>query len=174
MKATSDAVRPVSRRSKQDYYGGALMMLIGTFAWVQGAQYDIGSVRNMGPGFFPVALGVLLVLTGLAIVASPALARLQNPTAAEPVTDGVDAEPPGLAPEWRGWICIMASLLAFIVLASHGGLLPATFVSVWIAAIGDRDNTLLRATILAALISIICVVVFWWGLKVQCPLFDWS
>ncbi|MEJ0045599.1 MAG: hypothetical protein WDN04_05275 [Rhodospirillales bacterium] len=45
-----------------------------------------------------------------------------------------------LAPEWRGWICIVASVLAFVVLGKYGGLLPATFAIVFIAALGDRDN----------------------------------
>lgn len=52
---------------KRDYYGGALMILIGLGAAVQGATYDVGGLTQMGPGFFPVVLGVILVLLGLSI-----------------------------------------------------------------------------------------------------------
>jgi putative tricarboxylic transport membrane protein len=146
-------------RGKQDYYGGALMILIGLFASVQGVGYGVGSVQNMGPGFFPVSVGVVLIVTGLGIAIIKSSAKI--------VTTGVTAE-------WRGWTCILASLVAFICLAGHLGLLPATFATVFIAALGDRENTLLRAAVLAAGVSLICVIVFWWGIQVQIPLFDWS
>jgi hypothetical protein len=48
-------------------------------------------------------------------------------------------------PEWRGWLCICSSIVAFAVIGKYGGLLPATFAIVFIAALGDRQNTLLNA-----------------------------
>src|SRR5450830_1232425 len=54
-------------QTNRDYYGGGLMLLFGLGAAFQGQQYHIGNLGSMGPGFFPVALGVLLALTGAAI-----------------------------------------------------------------------------------------------------------
>ena len=77
-------------------------------------------------------------------------------------------------PEWRGWFCICASIVAFAAIGKYGGLLPATFAIVFIAALGDRQNTLLNAVVLASAISIVCVIVFWWALQLQLPLFGWG
>jgi hypothetical protein len=145
----------------KDYYGGALMLLIGLFAVWSGVGYQVGSLGQMGPGFFPVAIGVLLSLTGAAIAIQAAR------------TAPASKEAP-LPPEWRGWICIVLSIIAFVILGRYGGLLPATFAVVFISALGDRQNTLASAAVLAAAISVVSVVVFWWALKVQFPLFQWG
>ena len=70
--------------------------------------------------------------------------------------------------------CIVLSIVAFIVFGTYGGLLPATFAVVFISALGDRQNTLKSAFVLAVAMSIISVVIFWWALKLQFPLFTWG
>jgi hypothetical protein len=148
-------------RYHRDYYGGGLMLLIGLGVIAQGATYTIGTLSRMGPGFFPVSLGVILSLLGLAIAFG---ARRIN-GASEQETAPI---------EWRGWICIILGTIAFVVLGSYGGLLPASFAIVFISALGDRQNTLLSALALSFVICAICVVVFWWALQLQLPLFTWG
>jgi hypothetical protein len=150
-------------RYKKDYYGGGLMMLIGAGVVIQGVKYKIGALNAMGSGFFPVALGVLLALTGLAIALC---AKNANPAA--------DPHKKALPPEWRGWICITASIIAFVVLGRHGGLVPATFSVVFIAAMGDRKNTVKQAVILALAMVVLSIGIFWWALKMPFPLFQWG
>jgi hypothetical protein len=148
-------------KSNRDYYGGTLMLAIGLGAVLQGRTYSIGTLSRMGPGFFPVALGVILALVGLAIAISARFAEREE-------------EGKVLPPEWRGWICISLSIVAFVVLGKYGGLLPATFAIVFISALADRQNTLFSATILALAICVISIVVFWWALQMQFPLFGWG
>lgn len=145
----------------KDYYGGALMLFIGLGAIFQGRTYPIGTLSRMGPGFFPVALGVILAVIGTAIIA----------TAKSNIPEGEEVL---LPPEWRGWICIIASVIAFIAIGKYGGLLPATFAVVFISALGDRDNTWKDALVLSLGMVIIAVVVFWWALQMQFPLFQWG
>lgn len=152
---------------KRDYYAGALMVLIGVGAAVQGFQYNIGTLTRMGAGFFPVALGVILTCLGVLIAGTAKRPQLR-PTLHE--GGPLKSE----TPEWRGWFCILASIVVFIVLGTWGGLLPATFAIVFISAMGDRDNTWLSALVLASVISLSCVVIFWWALQVQFPLFTWG
>ena len=145
----------------RDYYGGALMLIIGLAAAAQGTSYRVGSLSQMGPGFFPTALGVLLALVGAVIAATAHRGRdaaLETPR----------------APEWRGWLCITLSIVAFIVLGRYGGLIPSTFAVVFISAMGDRQNTPNKALLLSLAMVVICVVVFWWALRMQFPLFRWG
>jgi hypothetical protein len=154
--------RGMLSRFNRDYYGGGLLILLGLYAVVQGVHYDVGSLVEMGPGFFPASLGTLLLVLG-AIIALGARAKASS-----------SKETAALPPEWRGWLCIMAGIVAFIVLGRYGGLLPATFAIVFISALGDRSNTFKSALILAASICVVSVVVFWWALQLQFPLFAWG
>ncbi|MGJ7603499.1 tripartite tricarboxylate transporter TctB family protein [Variovorax sp. LT1R20] len=162
----SHALRPASK-FKKDYYGGALLVVIGLAAVYAGVGYRVGELAHMGPGFFPVALGGLLALTGLLIALS---ARGEKPASTEAVSHG---HPTGM-PDLRGGICIILGILAFLLLGEYGGLLPATFAIVFISALGDRDNTLTEAVLLSLAMSFIAVVVFWWALSLQLPLFQWG
>jgi hypothetical protein len=152
---------------RRDYYAGALMMLLGVGAAVQATDYRVGSLSHMGAGFFPVCLGVILTCLGILIAGSAKRPQL-SAIASEgmPHTDN--------APEWRGWFCILTSIVAFMVLGKWGGLLPATFAITFISALGDRGNTLRSAFVLAVVITTSCVVIFWWLLQVQFPLFTWG
>jgi hypothetical protein len=153
---------------RRDYYGGALMVLIGLGAAIQGRTYSIGTLTQMGAGFFPVALGVVLIVLGALIAGN---ARRTAPE------DGLPAERSLHMPvklEWRGWLCILAGIAAFVVLGQWGGLLIATFAITFISALGDRDNTWLSAFVLASIMALIAVMVFWWALQLQIPLFGWG
>lgn len=143
----------------RDYYGGALMVLIGLAAVYAGLGYHLGTLARLGPGFFPVLIGGLLAATGVAIAAS-----------ASPVRESGDK----LAPEWRGWLCIVGGLLAFVVLGIYGGLIPGTFALVFITAMGDRKNTVKSAALLALAMVVIAIVLFRWALQLQLPLFSWG
>jgi hypothetical protein len=158
MKATPS--RFINKYNR-DYYAGALMLAFGLGAAWLGNGYHIGTLNHMGAGFFPVALGTMLALCGLAIALGAKGAV--EPGAAE-----------DRAPQWRGWIGIVAGLAAFVLFGQYGGLLPATFSLVFISAMGDRDNTVKGALLLSATLCAVCVAVFWWGLRMQFPLFQWG
>ncbi|SMG53226.1 tripartite tricarboxylate transporter TctB family protein [Paraburkholderia susongensis] len=152
---------------RRDYYGGALMCLIGASAVVRGLHYNFGSLTHMGPGFFPTCLGAILILLGLSIAGTakrPSLRKLRH--------EGAPLASAG--PEWRGWLCIIASIVAFVVLGKWGGLLPASFAITFISAFGDRDNTWKSALTLAVVITLVAVVIFWWALQLQFPLLAWG
>ena len=153
----------------KDHAGGALLVVTGVAVVIAGVGYGMGSLRQMGSGFFPAVLGVLMALIGAALLAS-----------ARRVPDGATREPPaemahlaGPVVQWRGWLCIVAGVLSFVVLGQHGGLVPASFVSVFVAALGDRKNSWRAAAALAALMTTLGVVVFHYGLHLLLPLFTW-
>ena len=130
--------------------------------------YGVGTLRSMGSGFFPVVLGALLALIGTALLFSAGRAP-----------GGASDEPPaemahlaGPVVQWRGWLCILGAALAFVVLGEHGGLVPASFASVFIAAMGDRGNGVRAAATLAALLTVAGAIVFHYGLQLL-PLFTW-
>ncbi len=152
-------MQPSSKWNK-DCYGGALMALIGLASVGGGARLRVGTLVHMGPGFFPVAVGAILALIGIAIALRGARQSDWSGTVVKP--------------DWRGWGCIIGAMVAFMVLGAYGGLVPATFAIVFISAIGDRKNSLKEAFWLSVAMVAISVSVFWWGLQLQLPLFGWQ
>jgi hypothetical protein len=118
----------------------------------------------MGAGFIPVVLGILMTAVGLLI---GVLAKARTP---EEIKEQALPDPPDL----RGGLCILAAVGVFVLLGAYGGLVPATFASVFIAAMGDRQNTWKSAAVLGGVMVVFGVIVFHYGLRVQLPLFAWG
>lgn len=152
---------------QKDHYGAVLLIALGTTVLLMGRTYRMGDLNRMGAGFIPVVLGALLVLVGIAIgvTASPA-----NVGVAVQTGHGAGAT----GPEWRGWSCIVGGVVAFVILGRFGGLMPATFAAVFIAAMGDRNNTVKTAGALALIMVVFCAAIFHYGLKLPLPLFQWG
>ena len=158
MTAPTQATTLRAQLLNKDCLGGALVALLGAGAIAAARSHELGTLARMGPGFFPTAIGAVMLLTGVSIF----LAGLRR-TGLE--TDRVKA------PDPRAWTLIPLSLLAFIVVGEQAGLLPATFSLVLVAAAADRRNGWRGALLLAAAMALVALVVFWWGLQVQFPLF---
>lgn len=141
----------------RQYLSGGLVTLLGLAVTLEARSFGLGTMARTGPGFFPLVLGGALTLVGVLIALTP------DPEAGH-----------GFArPDWRGWGCILAGVLAFIVLGEEFGLAPASFACVFIAAWGDRGATLRGSLLLAAAATVVAAVVFAWALKFQLPLFRW-
>jgi hypothetical protein len=151
---------------KKDFYAGGLMLLIGLGIALKGATYRLGSLMHMGPGFMPTALGVLLVLLGIAIAA----------TALAPVGEGSEENQSILPehPEWWAWFCILMSPVLFIVFGRLFGMAPGTFACVFIAALGDRTGTWKSTIILSTVVTVFGVTLFSYFLQIPMPIFTWG
>jgi hypothetical protein len=149
-------------RNKRDLFGGTIIALFGLVGVLEGHRLGAGTLRNMGPGYVPMALGCILIGLGLLVAAR----QVEPETGSEVIFE---------KPEWRGWTCIIAGVLSFIVLGQYAGLVPAAFVCVFISALGDRTATLKGALILSACVTLFGVVLFHYILQISIPLFwGWS
>jgi hypothetical protein len=158
---SAGSARRILSNYNKDFCGGALLILIGLAVVYRGVAYNIGTMAEMGPGFFPAMLGVLLTLIGAAVALTGNAAALATKTK-------------GSRLDFRGWGCITVGIIAFIAFGKYGGLIPATFAVVFISAMGDRNNTITRALLLSIGMLVLCLIVFWWGLHIQFPLFAWG
>ena len=54
-------------KSQKDFFSGLMFMGVGVaFAW-GATTYNVGEGARMGPGYFPLMLGILLTVIGAAI-----------------------------------------------------------------------------------------------------------
>lgn len=108
----------------------------------------------------PVMLGVVIALAGVVIGIT-----------AEKGDFGTAEKTPT---EWRGWLCVLGGVMGFVVFGTWGGLVPATFLSVFISAMGDRQNSVRDSILLAVGITIAGVAIFVYGLKMTFPMYTWG
>jgi hypothetical protein len=148
---------------KRDLWAGALMIAFGVVAIGEGQRLSLGTLTEMGSGYLPFALGILLAFLGVVMAAGAILSR-----AAE--DDGHEAI---ARPDWRGCVAIVAGVAAFIGLGEYLGLAPATFACVFISAMGDRTSTLRGACVLALIMTAIAAGLFVYLLQVQFPIVRW-
>lgn len=165
--------QPDNGARRREYYAGGLLVVIGLLAGYIATTYDLGRLDDLGPGFFPLVLCVLLVALGIATMATAgrAAALPEGPAPMKRTGDGTGQHAGEDGPDWRGWFAIVAAVIAFVVLARFTGAAPATFACVFVAALGDRHNTPFTAALLALAITAFAVTVLVWGLQVQMPIF---
>lgn len=148
-----------------------LLLVLGLGTVMQSTEYTIGTASRMGPGYFPFMLGILLIAFGMLIFVLPDAAE---ELAAAELSGSEEQEPSSFSARARPWVAIVASMLIFILLGKYGGLVPATFVMISVAALGDKANSLKSSIFLAAGVTLAAVGMFHYGLQMQFPLFTWG
>ena len=139
---------------RQDFLGGLLLAVFGVLGLILGADFDVGSARRMGPGFFPRILSWLVILLGAAIAAFGARAR------GETVTRIV----------WRPLILVTLAIAAFWLLIDRAGLVAATVAVVAIGGLAGRDAKPLELGALALFMAIAAALLFVYALNLPLPL----
>ena len=145
---------------KRDFYAGGLMTLLGAAVTLDSMTYSLGTLTHMGPGMFPLMLGVTLTFVGVLILGA---------AIATPLSDDERIMPKNK--EWLGWGCILAGPVFFIILGEFFGLVPATFSCVFVSAMGDRTATWKGSAILAAGVTFVGTLLFTYVLKIPFPMF---
>lgn len=148
---------------KKDFYAGLAMVLLGAGVTLNSTTYNLGTLMHMGPGMFPFILGILLTFVGILIFISGLMTPLEGDERILPESM-----------EWRGWACILAGPLMFILFGEFFGMIAATFMCVFVSALGDRTATLRGSALLAACITVGGAFLFSYVLKVPFPLFRWG
>lgn len=158
-------------RSQKDYVAGLLFSVLG-IAFAKGAtEYEIGTAGQMGAGYFPLLLGSLLTLLGVAIT----LNAFDWKHALR-----ADGDPIGKI-AWRPLAAIIAANLVFGILliglpALHipsMGLLVAIVALVIIARLGGEHIHWYETLWLALILTVGCYLVFIKALNLQMPVLPW-
>lgn len=155
-----DAPRsPLSERTK-GYGGGLLVAGFGALAIWEGLRHPSGTLTAMGPGFLPVAVGIVLLALAAAIALESHFVRQTS--------DGETA-----LPSVRAALAIFGALLAFAFIVGRYGVVPATFALVLVSAFAQPRPRLLTALAVATALSVIAVAVFIQGFGLSMRAFRW-
>jgi lipid-A-disaccharide synthase-like uncharacterized protein len=141
----------------RDIVGGLGLAAVGLFAVVYGQRYEFGDLNRMGPGYFPVVLGLMLAVLGV-LIALPAFFRR-----GEPVTVA-----------WKTFGLVMACISVFAFTLKLLGLVLATVLAVFVASLADNAPGWKWRVATASGIALVTWVVFKLGLGMVLPTWPWS
>ncbi|NMM75470.1 hypothetical protein B2J86_05400 [Acidovorax sp. SRB_14] len=151
-------------KSQKDFFSGLMFMGVGGAFAIGATTYNVGSGARMGPGYFPLILGILLAILGVII------------TFKATVVETEDGDKVGKW-AWKQIFFILASNFAFgILLAglpSIGvpamGLIVAIYGLTFIASLAGDQFHAKSVFVLATVLAIGSYVAFVWALKLQFP-----
>ena len=141
--------------ARKDVLAGAVFVAFGLAFAVTSTTYEVGSPLRMGPGFFPLVLGGILVVLGGLIVVTGLVAA-----------DGSEI---GTIP-WRALALLLAAVLFFGFTVRDLGLVPALFVSVLLAAFAGRGVRPVQAVVIAVSLTVLSVLIFVYALQLRLAL----
>jgi len=141
----------------RDVIGGGLITLAGAAAMFYSlTSYNLGTAARMGPAYFPAVVGGLLAICGLFILI-PAFFRAG----------------PMPKVEFRPLIWVSLSVLAFALIVTRFGLVPAVIAQTVLSGISDRKLSWKGSLILAVGLSVGATLIFKTGLGVSLSVFSW-
>jgi len=145
-------------RDYRDMLAGAILVVLGGwiafYAW---QTYTIGMWRRIGPGMFPLIVGMGMAAIGLMVALPAAFRRGEHWPRAD----------------LRALACVLAALLAFVLVAPRFGMVPAVMALVLVATMAEAGFRPLRSLVLAVALAALAYVIFSLGLGVTLQPFRW-
>ena len=151
-------------KSQKDFFCGLMFMAVGgAFAW-GASTYNVGTGARMGPGYFPLMLGVLLAVIGAAITFTALV---------------VETEGGGKIGKWAWkplFYIIAANVVFGILLAGLPainfpafGMIVAIYALTFIASMAEAGWKFKTTLILATVLAVGSYIAFVLALKLQFP-----
>lgn len=128
----------------QDLLAGLIFVAVGALFFAAAQDHAMGTPRRMGPGWFPSAISIFLMVSGAVVF----------------VRAFMGASGGGISFAFRPMFIIGLSIACFAVLLERVGVVMAVFSLVLIAATANRPVNWMRMTALAAGLSMSCALVF--------------
>lgn len=154
----------MSIKSQKDFFSGLMFMLVGgAFAW-GATMYNVGTGARMGPGYFPLVLGVVLAILGAAITFKALVVETET-------GDKIGAW------AWRPIFFVLGANLLFGVMLGGVpklgippmGLMAGIYTLVIVASLAGEKFLLRHVLILASILAVGSYLAFIMLLKLQMP-----
>jgi putative tricarboxylic transport membrane protein len=145
-------------KAPKDFWAGVMFIAFGVGFMIVARNYAMGSSVRMGPAYFPMVLGGILAIIGLAIFVKSF------------ATNG----PPVPRIVFRPMTLIILAIVLFGIFLKPLGLVVSAAILIGLGAFGGHEFKTKEVAILYAVLVIFSVLVFVKGLGLPiptCPIF---
>lgn len=143
-------------RNQKDFAAGVIYIVAGGAFAIGAFNYRIGEAARMGPGWFPLAVGSLLVLVGLVTLIN----GLRRSAAVEKIR----------RPSVSTIFWVLGAVVLFGLMLQPVGLVLSLVTLVLVSSIASHEFTWTGALANAAALTIFSIGVFIWGIDLIIPL----
>lgn len=178
-------------RDSRDLSAGLCLLGVAAVASVRGADLQLGTLRQIGPGMVPRVLAVLVGLCGVALTAR-GFWGVEPSAAPDAATAGAASTASLSAPEasaseasvpernvslWqrslRAPLCLLGAAVAFGLLVRPLGLVVAGPSAILLATVASPDVKWFESLVFAFGMTLACVVLFRSLLSLPLPIAPW-
>ncbi len=142
-------------RNKQNFASGLFFLAFGVFCAIVARGYSLGTTEDIGAGYFPFWVAVLLAVLG-GVLCLSSLARSAERT-------GVDRL------DWRSTLWIVGAVLLFAFLLPHFGVVLSVVALVLVSSMGSHEFTWKGTLASSSFLAAVVYAVFVKGLHLQFP-----
>lgn len=136
---------------------GGLLLALGAL------RYPLGTASAMGPGYFPLILGVLLAVLGLIVLVGVVPRITRNDLKFLP-------DRCLITPQLRSFAAVSAAILLFAALLYPLGLLVTVPILVGVSSLASGEVRATRVAMTSAVLTILVYLIFVLGIGVRLPL----
>jgi hypothetical protein len=139
----------------KDFWTGIMLVGTGAAAIFIARDYPFGSALRMGPGYFPIVLGAIIVVFGIYLL-------VKGLRSSDKIEGGVSV---------RALIVLPITLALFGFLMDRAGFVPALAVLIFCSAAAGSEFRFVEVLLFTIFMTALSVVIFIWGLGLPYPLF---
>jgi len=140
-------------RLTKDMFAGLMFLTFGIGAAVIAQNYSLGTLARMGSGYFPMMIGSLIAIMGLAILVRAIL----RPGSSEPVA----------TIEFRPILFIAAAIVIFGLVIDDFGIIAALAALIVIARFAGREGGPIELAMMVVVLIAVVVGIFVYGLNIH-------
>ena len=151
-------------KSQKDFFCGLMFMAVGVaFAW-GASTYNVGTGARMGPGYFPLLLGILMALIGAAVTFTSLVVETEGGGKIGKIA-------------WKPLVYIIGANVIFGVLLAGVpalgipafGMIVGIYALVFVASMAEAGWKVKNTFILATVLAVGSYLAFVLALKLQFP-----
>jgi uncharacterized membrane protein len=140
--------------SNRDFLAGLMLIVTGGGAMFLARDYPMGSALRMGPGYFPIVLGGIMVAFGIYVMAQGLIKK-------EKVNGNWSL---------RALFVLPLAAVLFGYLMEEAGFIPALVTLVFISAAAGEEFKWIEVVLMAIVLTACSVGLFIYGLGLPYPL----
>jgi len=143
-------------KSQRDFWSGVMFIVVGGGFAIGATNYSMGASARPGPGYFPLILGVIMVLLGLIVLFKSLTVE----------TEGGD---PIGAIAWRPLIVVVLAITVFGLLLPRLGMIITIPILIFLTSLAGDEFRWKGVVAAAVVLTIASYLIFIVGLKLTIP-----
>lgn len=141
-------------RTGKDFWSGIMFLCFAAAGLFAARNYSLGSAGKMGPGYFPLVLGIALGAIGLLLVARAIIKG-------DETIEGLNLRP---------LLLLVLGVVAFGLAILPLGLVVTVIITVAVAALAGRQSGPVEVAVLALSLAALSIGIFHFALRLPLPI----